>query len=120
MQIWIYHKTEKPKVIEVSDLKKFEEFEWSDDPSKFVDLVAQFGIDLEADDAGVLIQQVGESIQGIRGYLNGLLNLAIMPGKELRAFGKEHFDLKMTGKTLKAMRLKIQEAITVKENALSQ
>jgi len=90
-KIWIYHKTEKPQIIEAKKLSIFEKEGWKNSPLSFLK-ISDFGMS-ESDVAGV--QYLGETIGGVTDSLNGALNIDMMPRKQLINYVKKHFDKKL-------------------------
>jgi len=90
-QRWIYHKTEEPKIINSDDAESFYSDGWSDSPAKFIK-TTDFNIEPEDE---ISVQQLGETIEGIKDMANGALNLSEMTAKELDAYALEHFDVKL-------------------------
>ena len=86
---WVYHKTEEPRIIDSEDYEQYELNGWADTPAKFVK-VTDFGVD---PDNQVMVQALGETIQGIDDRLNGELNLDEMAEPELKEYAMKHLDL---------------------------
>ena len=120
-RMWIYHAKKEPKIIDSDDLEEFEDDGWADSPAKFLDLKT-FGVD-KGDELG--IQQIGDSVEGVKNSLNGALNLDQMDKFELDAYAKEHYEMdydlrKYRGeKGLKRLRLDVR-ALTEAEYDHSQ
>ena len=109
---WIYHETEEPKIVEAEEAQSYYDDGWKDSPRYFVK-TTDFGIEPD-DDFGV--QQVGESIEGVKDMLNGALNLKEMTGKELLEYAEVNFGKKLKGKT-KALRVaEIEKLISGSEH----
>lgn len=87
MRHWIYHESEAPRAVNVNDAFKDG---WSDHP---VIKMPDCGID---PDDPIAVQSFGETVEGLKECLNGLLNLREMKSGELKVFCKKHY-----GKTIK-------------------
>lgn len=85
---WIYHKTEKPKIVYQHQTQEYFDAGWADSPAKFAKL-KDVGID-ETDP--IQVQQFGESVAGVKEATNGALNLEDMTKRELVVYAKKHFD----------------------------
>jgi Tfp pilus assembly protein PilP len=68
---WVYHATEKPKIVTRSQAEELYENGWADTPAKFKGVLKKFNVD-PGDELGV--QTVGESIKGVVDAANGALN----------------------------------------------
>jgi hypothetical protein len=97
---WIYHETEEPKIVDMSEAQSFYDDGWKDSPRYFVK-TTDFNID--ANDA-IKVQQLGESIEGVKDALNGALNLSEMTAKGLLEYAEVNYGKKLKGKT-KALRV---------------
>ena len=75
---WIYHETEKPKIIDSDKYESFYDDGWRDSPACFIK-VADFDVDPDDD---VAVQNLGDTVQGVVDALNGALNLDEMPVEE--------------------------------------
>jgi len=91
---WIYHATKEPQIIEDDEKEDFLSEGWADSPAKFIK-TTDFGVD--PDDA-VKVQQLGETIEGVKEMANGSLNLDTMKDKELKKYAKKHFDKDIKGR----------------------
>jgi len=100
LRVWIYHATEEPKIVNADEAQAFYDDGWKDSPRLFVK-TTDFDVDPN-DEAKV--QQLGESIEGVKDALNGALNLKEMTGKELLDYAEVNFGVKLKGKT-KALRV---------------
>jgi hypothetical protein len=112
MLTWIYHKTEQPRIINQSDYPSHKESGWLDSPASFLNQ-ADFGIDrekmLDGDSQEALkAQQVFDSINGVKDYCNGVLNLDSMTKKQLFDFAKKHLKIELN---LNATKAKLLEKI---------
>ncbi len=88
---WIYHKTEKPKIVHLSEAQEYYDKGWADTPAAFFDMKSH-GLD---PDNQPLVQSVGEQIKGVTESLNGALNLENMTTKELVDYADYHFNKKL-------------------------
>lgn len=100
-QCWIYHATEEPKIVEAEEAQSYYDDGWKDSPRYFIKTT---DFDVDPDDV-IKVQQLGESIEGVKDMLNGALNLGDMSGKELLEYAEVNFGKKLKGKT-KAARVK--------------
>lgn len=96
---WIYHATEKPKIVDMADAQSFYDDEWADSPARFLKLES-VGIDKAKTDAGdeeetAKAQSVLDSVQGVTESLNGALNLDDMDKSELLDYAQEHHSLEL-------------------------
>lgn len=103
---WIYHATEEPKIVEMEDAQSYYDDGWKDSPRYFVKTT---DFDVDPNDA-IKVQQLGESIEGVKDALNGALNLKEMTSKELLEYAEENFGKKLKSKT-KPARLKEVEKL---------
>lgn len=90
---WIYHATEEPKIVEAEDAQAFYDDGWKDSPRYFVK-TTDFNVD---PDDEVKVQQLGESIEGVKDALNGALNLGEMSHKDLDEYADIHFGRELKG-----------------------
>lgn len=115
-KMWIYHETEKPKVIDSSELKEYVDDGWADSPARFIKL-DQFGIDKEKTDAldpeeCAKAQQCLDSVEGVVRSLNGALNLDNMNKRELEIYAQDHFGVELDRrKKLKDLRAQVRSII---------
>lgn len=93
-KLWLYHKDKEPLIIEEAEQKEYESNGWVDSPAKFID-IKDFGVDPEDP---VMVQQLGDTITGLKDMANGALNLQAMKDKELKAYALEHFDKVIKGR----------------------
>lgn len=96
---WIYHETEAPKIVDMTDAQSFYDNEWADSPARFLKLES-VGIDKAKTDAGDeqetrKAQSVLDSVQGITESLNGALNLDDMDKSELEDYAREHHSIEL-------------------------
>ena len=106
---WVYHATEKPKIVLKSEADALFKEGWADTPAAFFDM-EKHNLDPKDEEA---VQVVGASIKGVKDALNGQLNLGKMSKKQLSAYSDKHvpwsgIDLTDTKKT---MVFKINKAI---------
>lgn len=97
---WIYHETEEPKIVNTDEAQAFYDDGWKDSPRYFVKTT---DFNVEPDDA-IKVQQLGETIEGVKDALNGALNLGEMTAKELLEYADVNYGKKLKGKT-KALRV---------------
>ena len=108
-KMWIYHETNKPKIIDSDNLGEHESLGWVDSPAQFLKL-KDIGIDQEKTDAGdpsetAKAQQALEAVEGVRQSLNNALNIDIMNKNQLETYIKEHYAVDLDKrKTLKVLR----------------
>ncbi len=89
MRTWIYHKTKSPKIILVNDpIPKG----WSITP-----ICKTTDFDIDPDDV-IGVQNLGQTIEGIKDCLNGVLNLKEMKVGQLKAFAQKHFGTSIRGR----------------------
>ena len=88
---YLYHKTKEPQIFLVSDIEDMKEQGWNISPVPFIK-TTDFGVDPKDQEK---VQMMGESILGVRDFINGELNLDLMTMKELKAYAKAHFDFKL-------------------------
>lgn len=93
-KLWLYHKEKEPLIIDESEQEEFEKKGWVDSPAKFID-IKDFGVDPEN---SMMVQQLGETIEGIKDMANGALNLDSMKDKELKAYAFDNFGKKIKGR----------------------
>ena len=84
---WIYHKTEEPKIIDSDKFDEHEKDGWKDSPMYFIK-TTDFGVNPKDT---VKVQCLGESIEGVKNCVNGMLNLESMTMKELKEFASLNF-----------------------------
>jgi len=109
---WIYHKTEKPKIIDSDDYESFHEEGWRDSPAPFLS-VKDF--DVDPDDMAA-VQQLGDVVQGIVDSLNGALNLDEMDVEGLEEYASEHFGQEIdVEKDIDELRVEIRAMIDGKK-----
>jgi hypothetical protein len=92
---WIYHATKEPKIINKSEFETMSAHGWADSPARFLKLES-VGISQEKISNGDLqeaakAQQALESVEGVKDYLNGALNLSKMNKEELETYAQYHF-----------------------------
>ena len=87
MRQWLYHESEQPRISHIGDAL---EEGWSDHPP-----IKTTDCGVEPDDV-FAVQALGETVEGIKEHLNGLLNLREMRPGQLKAFASKHY-----GKTIK-------------------
>lgn len=105
---WIYHSTEKPKIINSDEYKKHEADGWADSPVKFAK-IANFGIN--GDDPSE-VQVLGEALKGVSDRLNGQLNIEVMKKKELEDYARDHFNVELDcRRSLKALRAEVKKLL---------
>lgn len=95
-QCWVYHAENEPMIVDADKAQDYYDDGWKDSPASFIK-TTDFGIEPE-DEIGV--QQIGETIEGIKDQLNGALNLSEMSHKDLDAYALEHFGLEFKKQTL--------------------
>jgi hypothetical protein len=91
---WIYHAEKEPMIIDSDEAENYYSDGWADSPAKFVK-TTDFGIEPEDK---VSVQQLGETIEGVKDMANGALNLDEMKDKELKAYAKMHFGKEIKGR----------------------
>ena len=94
---WIYHETEKPKVINSDEYEKYNKEGWQDSPACFIDH-ADIGLDAEKiknndEEEIVKASRVFDQVEGFIDCLNGELNLENMSKQELEDYAKKHLDI---------------------------
>ena len=106
----MYHAENPPVVIFERQIERYKNEGWEKTPHSFFN-IKEAGFDPNVNSA---VQAVGESIQGVADYLNGLLNLHLMTKTQLKEFALRHLDLNFTSRTLKKhMVAKIREETNV-------
>ena len=96
---WVYHETEKPKIVKEEEAEALYQDGWADTPARFIKLES-VGVDKNKVDEGdadetAKAQSVLDSVQGITESLNGALNLDGMDKSELEEYAREHFSLEL-------------------------
>jgi len=105
---WIYHKEEKPMVIEASEFEKYKTGGWSDTPATFIKL-ADFGVDPNDNQQ---VQALGEAISGVNESINGALNIDLMTKDEVFDYALTHFKVEISKRnTLEVMRDKAKSLV---------
>jgi hypothetical protein len=100
---FIYHATEKPKIVYSEDAQSWYEKEWADSPAKFFKL-RDHDVDPENP---MQVQQIGEAIEGVKDFLNGELNFDTMNKPELCEYAKKHFFANLNGGLSNVRRVEI-------------
>ena len=107
---WVYHATEKPKVIDSNEFEDAEADGWADSPAKFIQL-ADFNVD--PNDANI-VQQFGEAVEGVKEAANGALNISTMNKNKLEAYARKHFNVELDKRlSIKALRKTVSELVGV-------
>ena len=107
-KMWMYHKTEDPKIIKSDELEAFEADGWADSPAAFIK-ITDFGVD--ADDT-VAVQGLGDTIDGVKNAANGAINIGIMDKKQLEKYAKLNFDVDIDRrKGVKSLRKEVQDLV---------
>lgn len=105
---WVYHKTEKPKIIDSEDAISLYDKGWRDSPIHFAE-IKNFGID---PDDKVKVQHLGDSIQGVKDFANSAINIDGMGKDDLENFAKKHFGLDIDRRlSVKNIRVRIKGLI---------
>ena len=105
---WVYHATKKPKIINSEEFEAYEAQGWADTPAKFIK-TTDFGVDPENE---IMVQQLGEAIEGVKEASNGALNIDSMSKKELEEYARKHFDKELDRrKNIKALRNQVKELV---------
>ena len=99
---WIYHETEEPRIIYEHQTKQYYDKGWADSPAKFVKLSK---VDIDPDNE-IMVQQFGESMEGVKNAVNAALNLDDMTKRELVNYAKEHFDTDLDKRDYKSVLIK--------------
>lgn len=103
---WVYHATKQPKIIDSDQFEEMEALGWADSPAKFIK-VTDFNVD---PDNQAEVQQLGETIEGVAGAVNGALNIDIMGKNELEAYAQEFFGVDLDRrKGIKTLRKQVKE-----------
>lgn len=115
-KMWIYHESEKPKIISSEQLEDFIALGWADSPAQFIKL-ENFGIDkdktdkLDPDECAKA-QQSLEAVDGVVRSLNGALNIDSMTKRELESYAFEHFSVELDRrKKLKDLQAQVRSII---------
>ena len=85
--MYVYKDGKEPEIIDVSNKEDWFKKGWFDTPAKVKGVLDGFNVE-PGDEMAV--QLVGETIEGVKNYLNGYLNLDIMQKKDLLEFGGKH------------------------------
>lgn len=105
---WIYHETEDPKIILSDEREAYKADGWSDTPATFIK-TTDFGVDPED---SLAVQNLGESIEGVKNAANGAINIDIMDKKQLEKYAKLNFDVDIDRrKGVKTLRKEVKELI---------
>ncbi len=89
MRVWIYHETNRPKIISTNDPVPEG---WSITP-----ICKTTDFDIDPDDV-IGVQNLGQTIEGIKDCLNGALNLKEMKVGQLKEFAQKHFGASIRGR----------------------
>jgi len=108
---WIYHEVENPKIVNADEAQDFYDDGWKDSPRYFIKTT---DFDVDPDDV-IKVQQLGESIEGVKDALNDALNLKEMSAKELLEYADVNYGKKLKGKT-KALRIREIEVLIKGKN----
>ena len=106
---WIYHETNKPKIINSSEYEDQRALGWADSPAEFIKL-EDVGIDKVKTEAGdkdetAKAQQALEAVEGVVQSLNNQLNIDVMNKNQLEAYILEHYSVDLDKrKSLKQLR----------------
>jgi len=87
-RVYLYHATKKPKIFLEADIDKMKDKGWHISPIPFIK-TTDFGVDPTDNEQ---VQMMGETILGVRDYMNDMLNLELMKVKELKDFVKRNFE----------------------------
>lgn len=88
-KMWVYHKTEDPKIISSDEQEAAMADGWSDSPASFIN-INDFGIDPEDE---VAVQGLGDTIEGVKNAANGAININIMDKKQLEQYAYKNFSV---------------------------
>lgn len=103
---WAYHSTEKPRIINSDELEDMAALGWADSPAKFTK-TTDFGVDPENE---IMVQQLGEAIEGVKDAANGALNIDVMNKKQLEEYALTHFDADLDRRQgIKTLRKAVKE-----------
>lgn len=108
---WVYHESNKPKIINDSDYEDHKALGWADSPARFLNLES-VGIDKAKTDAGdpnetQKAQQALEAVEGVVQSLNNALNIDTMNKNQLEKYIQEHYNIDLDKRlTLKKLRKK--------------
>jgi hypothetical protein len=109
---WVYHKTEKPKIVLVEEAEELFKKGWAKSPAAFLDM-KEHGLDPKN---ASLVQLTGEALNGVADELNKALNIDSMNGPELRAFAKDNFNAEFPVNTSKEnLKKSVQELLDGKQ-----
>lgn len=106
---WVYHSSEKPKIINSSEYEDQKALGWRDSPAEFLKL-EDIGIDKEKIasfdvDETAKAQQTLEAVDGVARSINHQINIDIMNKNQLESYIKEHYSIDLDKrKTLKQLR----------------
>jgi hypothetical protein len=82
-RVWIYHKTEEPRVVTVTEAREYYNKGWADTPAAFLEKDSEKGTEKPA-----LTPEVEATIDVVRAAINGALNLDNMTKAQLIDYGK--------------------------------
>ncbi len=85
---WVYHATEKPKIVNREMAETLYDQGWADTPAVFIK-TTDFGID---PDDEVNVQALGATVEAVKDRLNDELNFDSMTNKEIDAYAEKHHD----------------------------
>ena len=106
---WVYHKTEKPRLVSEEEGKKLKKLDWADSPAAFVDLSGVMDLSNETE-----VQIVGEVMDEMTQLMNDAEAAQVVRGKKLRALAEkyevEYVDVK-TKDLRTALKLKLGDII---------
>ena len=103
---WVYHATKAPKVINSADYELLEAQGWADSPAKFIKL-ADFNVN---PDIPAEVQQLGETVDGVKDAVNAALNINTMSKLELETYAKKYFGVDLDRrKSMKVLKLQVKK-----------
>jgi len=94
LRCWIYHAEEDPMIVDKDDAQSYYDKGWKDSPRYFIKTT---DFDVDPDDV-IKVQQLGESIEGVKDALNGALNLKEMRDKDLKEYALTNFGKEIKGR----------------------
>jgi len=111
---YLYHAAQAPVVVYNKAEHETLGEEWKESPAECEGFLDNFTDYLDADDGlehELKIQVIGESVEGVNEWMNGLLRLEKMKKAELIEFAKKHTDMELPSSLRKSeMIARINEA----------
>ena len=105
MKVWVYHKTEPPKIVDEAEAKKLCSLDWADSPAAFLDLSDVIDMSNETE-----VQMVGEVMQETQERANDAIAVKTVRAKGLKILA-EKYGVDAVGVKVPELRKSVSEAI---------